>query len=321
MVLILSILLQKEIIKKNNPQNTRQKENYKLNEFQKENRKYYVYRFLNKDNIIIYVGRTSDLSRRLSNHEHITDNVSKIEYIECDSEAEMAWKEIYYINLYYNQLSENKTDVYTGGKIKDIGLNDYWKSFIGFKDDICRITSANEKYEKYIIDAPKYDYKSLIHILDNPKMNQTGTDRYSLSRNWFYDHQYDGLLKSLKNNTVNFFRNICHDKSSQNLWTTYDEFGEIMKGNGYTKGFISLSRDYFEQYKDRIYLAYLANNFYPAKKSVSEISEDQFALSELLQFIFNSAIREGNEIWVYIPSIRMRRLLKLWIEKNSPTIP
>ena len=105
MVLILSILLQKEIIKKNNPQNTRQEENYKLNEFQKENRKYYVYRFLNKDNIIIYVGRTSDLSRRLSNHEHITDNVSKIEYIECDSEAEMAWKEIYYINLYYNQLS------------------------------------------------------------------------------------------------------------------------------------------------------------------------------------------------------------------------
>lgn len=87
MVLILSILLQKEIIKKNNPQNTRQEENYKLNEFQKENRKYYVYRFLNKDNIIIYVGRTSDLSRRLSNHEHITDNVSKIEYIECDSEA------------------------------------------------------------------------------------------------------------------------------------------------------------------------------------------------------------------------------------------
>ena len=68
-------------------------------------------------------------------------------------------------------------------------------------------------------------------------------------------------------------------------------------------------------------LGFLVYNFYPAKKSVSEISEDQFALSELLQFIFNSAIREGNEIWVYIPSIRMRMLLKRWIEKNSPIIP
>ena len=40
----------------------------------------------------------------------------------------------------------------------------------------------------------------------------------------------------------------------------------------------------------------------------------------MLQFIWRSAIRNGEEIWVYIPSIRMRNLLKQWIEENSPQI-
>ena len=36
----------------------------------------------------------------------------------------------------------------------------------------------------------------------------------------------------------------------------------------------------------------------------------------MLQFIWRSAIRDGKEIWIYIPSIRMRTLLKKWIKEN-----
>lgn len=99
---------------------------YLLDSLQTKERKYYVYRFLNKDNVITYVGRTVDLYKRFLQHDHLTDEVSKIEYIECDSEAEMAWKEVYYINLYYNELSTNISDVYLGGQMKDIGLDDKW---------------------------------------------------------------------------------------------------------------------------------------------------------------------------------------------------
>ena len=73
-----------------------------MDSLQTKERKYYVYRFFNKDNVITYVGRTIDLYKRFLQHDHLTDEVAKIEYIECDSEAEMAWKEVYYINLYYN---------------------------------------------------------------------------------------------------------------------------------------------------------------------------------------------------------------------------
>ena len=41
----------------------------------------------------------------------------------------MAWKEIYYINLYYNELSTNISDVYLGGQMKDICLDDEWKRY------------------------------------------------------------------------------------------------------------------------------------------------------------------------------------------------
>ena len=45
-----------------------------------------------------------------------------------------------------------------------------------------------------------------------------------------------------------------------------------------------------------------------------EVDEDCYALSEMLQFIWRSGIREGKKITIYIPSIRMRNLLKDWID-------
>ena len=49
-------------------------------------------------------------------------------------------------------------------------------------------------------------------------------------------------------------------------------------------------------------------------KGVS-VDEDTWALSELIQWVFRSAIRENKEINVYIPSERMRNLLVEWLNK------
>lgn len=186
----------------------RKKESYLLDSLQSKERKYYVYRFLNKDNIIIYVGRTGNLYQRFLQHDHLTDEVSKIEYIECDSEAEMVWKEIYYINLYYNNLSTNISDVYLNGKMKDIGLGDKWKRYkFKYQSDEKDIGSL-DKYNKYVVEIPNYDYKSLIHIIEHEKLNDIGKYKYSISQKWFNDHKYDGLVDKLRRNTTNFFRNI-----------------------------------------------------------------------------------------------------------------
>ena len=288
-----------------------------MDSLQTKERKYYVYRFLNKQNIIVYVGRTGNLYQRFLQHEHLTNDIERIEYIECDSEAEMAWKEIYYINLYYNELRTNISDVYLNGKMKDIGLNDKWKRYKYDHQLKNKDIGLLERYNKYVIEVPDHDYKSLIHIIDHEKLNDIGKDKYSISQKWFNDHKYDGLVDKLRRNTTNLFRNITPSSTSDNLWTTYEAFREDIKGKGFAKSFTYLGIDSEKDYSDRIYLAYLANNFYPATiQNTFDISEDQYALSELLQFMFKSALSNGNEIWIYIPSKRMRNLLIEWIEKD-----
>ena len=66
---------------------------------------FYVYRFLDKEKNIIYVGKSKqELDERFSRHLHLPDecynSVHKIEYIQCSTESDMSIKEIYYINKY-----------------------------------------------------------------------------------------------------------------------------------------------------------------------------------------------------------------------------
>jgi hypothetical protein len=44
------------------------------------------------------------------------------------------------------------------------------------------------------------------------------------------------------------------------------------------------------------------------------VDQDLLALSDLLQWIFRSRIREGQPIEIYIPSKRMRTLLYKWLD-------
>ena len=46
----------------------------------------------------------------------------------------------------------------------------------------------------------------------------------------------------------------------------------------------------------------------------SDKKDDIYALSEMLQWIWRSRIRNGLSITVYIPSIRMRELLGEWYQ-------
>jgi len=167
------------------------------------------------------------------------------------------------------------------------------------------------------------DYKSLIHICDNDKLNQIGDMDKSLCKNWYDRNQKNTLMKKLKNATGNYFKNYTRTKSNENLWTTFKDYQSLISGKGYAKGFLSSNIRATNEYRDRTAIAYLINKFFnPYVKNffVSngvEVDEDAFAVSEMLQFIWRSAIREGNEIWVYVPSSRMRMLLERWINDVS----
>ena len=97
-----------------------------------------------------------------------------------------------------------------------------------------------------------------------------------------------------------------------------------MKGSGYTKGFVSCNCRSTNDFADRYNLVYAINRYlnpgvplYFSKKNIV-INEDLYALSEMLQWIWRSRIRNGEPINIYIPSNRMRWLLKNWLNNKLP---
>lgn len=153
-------------------------------------------------------------------------------------------------------------------------------------------------------------------------------DRYALSMNWFEKnslHKDKPELTKLKNNIYNAFSNKFKSHSKDNLWTTYKDFQHTLKGRGYTKGYLAFNSRATNDWRDRTCLAYCVNVFMPLDVKNYFIAhgytpdEDGWALSTMIQWIWRSAVRDGKEIWLYIPSKRMRDLLKNWINEVNIT--
>lgn len=168
-----------------------------------------------------------------------------------------------------------------------------------------------------------YNYGELIHICDVEKLNMIGDRDSDLSFSWYTRNKKNASMTVLKKNLYNYFHNIRNNKAEDNIWTTFKDFKELLKGKGYTKGFLPSNSRATNEYRDRTSVAYPINkylnpfikNFFTMNHIT--VDEDGYALSEMLQFIWRSAIRDGKEIWVYIPSIRMRTLFQKWIDENS----
>lgn len=169
----------------------------------------------------------------------------------------------------------------------------------------------------------KYDYSKLIHICNNEKLNRIGDTDTALSKSWYALNNGGVGLVQLKNNIYNYFFHITRHGSKYNLWTTFKDYEYKLRGKGYSKGFLPLNARAMNEFRDRDCVAYPVNKFLnPFVKNFFtsnniKINEDGWALSEMLQFIWRSAIRDGKEIYIYIPSIRMRKLLVQWIEENK----
>lgn len=173
-------------------------------------------------------------------------------------------------------------------------------------------------------DIKLKDYRSLIKICEKEKLNRIGDKQHDLSKAWYVRNQDNCLMGQLKNNVGNFFKNICVAKSERCLWTTFKSYKSKIRGKGYTKGFIPCNLRATNEFRDRDCFAYLMNkylnpfvkNFF-AQNGVS-IDEDKHSLSELLQCLWRTCIRDDKPIHVFIAPSRMRKLLKQWIEENSP---
>lgn len=168
--------------------------------------------------------------------------------------------------------------------------------------------------------VPEYVHKlkDMLHIVDSEKMNRLGDPYYALSVSWFErgGEDVEQLKKNIGNCYNNIWRNIPADRR---LWGAFNGAYNVMKGKGYTKSFLTFNAKATNEYRNRDCLVYIANvfmnvsekNFYKAHGI--EVNEDEYALSIMIQWLWRSAIRDGAEIYIYIPSRRMRDLLLDWV--------
>lgn len=207
---------------------------------------------------------------------------------------------------------------------------------------------VTDDYTKYkLIDySPENEfeyidrYRKLINVYTNPDLNTIGDKRTALSVSWF-KHSNKELKVALKNNIYNFFRNKVKSKSYDNMWTTFKDYKKALRGDGYRQCvlvdefnnpltdendkeiiqdcFVSFNARATNDYKFKRNLAYMCNVYiHPNIKQFFnlkgiEFNEDEYALSELIQWIFRSAIRDGKSINIYLPSKRMRTFLINWL--------
>ncbi|AEB23429.1 MULTISPECIES: hypothetical protein [Bacillus amyloliquefaciens group] len=196
----------------------------------------------------------------------------------------------------------------------DINNIKYQKYVSEFIDGQYRFTKHNTEYESIL----KAQLRNKIKIYEG-NLNTVGQLDYSLSSNW-YKNKSPYTIKKVKNNVFNYFNNIVKSSSDEAMWTTYSEHKNKIKGNGYTKGFVSCNARATNDFKHKKHLVYTINryvntvlyNYFKEKYQIT-IDQDAFALSELVQWIWRSAIRDGDEITLYIPSLRMRELLIEWL--------
>ena len=175
--------------------------------------------------------------------------------------------------------------------------------------------------------VPEYARKLIekVHVVDDEKANHVGDDWCALSSNWY---KLDLARKESRGRNVrrlaNMMYNVLHNKfdavAGDVIWTTFKRRYELMAKPRYKNRFVSCTTRATNEYRGCHYLAYCVNIFmHPSMARYLEgfgieVHNDAYAMSEMIQWVWRSAIRSGEDIWLYVPSVRMRKLFMCWLE-------
>lgn len=179
---------------------------------------------------------------------------------------------------------------------------------VGDHYEICEHDTKNER---------RKELRSLIDIYDG-KMNDVGRGKFELSQAKLKKYDVETLTQ-IRNNTANFFRRYADNAKKNDAYlSTLKEVEPFLTPRGFKQSVIPHNARATNEYAERRAVAYLINRFMSRDKSAFfqdngiSVDEDLYAISELVQWLFRSRIRNGEAIHAYIPSERMRGLLEKW---------
>lgn len=151
-----------------------------------------------------------------------------------------------------------------------------------------------------------------------------GEETTALSASWYRRQTpKDGKHKVVMNNARNYLERKQHSPAADALWSNFAVCKRKYTVKNYTSAFSPCNARATNEYSNRHHLAYLIN-VYDNPLVVqwflehgATVDAEAFALSQLLQWVWRSAIRNGEPVDLYLPSSRMRRLLTDWLGESS----
>lgn len=169
----------------------------------------------------------------------------------------------------------------------------------------------------------KKQVKDNLSIFVPKSMRSSRQRNNTLSSTWFDRAKPDQIKrqKGLMESYVNYHKL----KSGEVFWTTFKSQKGRLAGKGYSRGtkeldaFLPWTTRATNDYRNFEHCMYACNIF---KNPIEvkylkhwgvEAKEDEYALANLIQFIFRGSIRTGEKMQVLILSERMRCLLEEWL--------
>ena len=217
-----------------------------------------------------------------------------------------------------------------------------------FKEGFRQTTPEQKQKIKSLLNI--YEGPLNTNYLSKKELNSTAKADSALSKNWF-DTKKSKIAKApieqLKNNAVNYISHIRKAYKNECLWSTFKQYAnkfdcprlkyrcakrDSKKGNGCLDcksrdscrvNFLACNCRATNKFKDKTVLIYLLN-IYPSPV-ISDylaingypLDADTYALAQLLQWIWRSAIREDKPVHLYLPSSRLRKLLYQYLDDKD----
>lgn len=190
---------------------------------------------------------------------------------------------------------------------------------------------------KSLLDV--YEGRLNTNYLPESKKKRDIQEYSGLSSSWYQSRKNKEYINILKRNAMNYIQNYRHAPKNTVMWTTFKPAANKyenrrMKANCRWSGriscnecmrpcgvnFVSCNARATNRYADRTTLIYLCNIFpvppvvqYLSQGTTDALDTDLYALAQLMQWVWRSAIRRGEKVSLYLPSARMRSLLLDWL--------
>ncbi|WP_256240869.1 hypothetical protein [Bacillus sp. V3B] len=214
----------------------------------------------------------------------------------------------------------------------------YYFDLYGFEYNYRSIKEMGEWYELadyQVMNESRQELYSLINIYDG-KMNDLGERKNALSVGYLKRMHAAGdidFMKVIQNNLKNYFQNVVKAKRDDVYYSTLKEIEKIIQPKGYKEPKVKKEDQGKRQppkvviphnaratnaYSHKWAIAYVFNRYMQQDIKVFfqdngvKVNDNLLAVSDLLQWIYRSQIRNGKPVELYLPSSRMRGLLKQW---------